>query len=226
MSATVHANGIEIAYRLEGRVTYALEGSIFVAGAVVQWLRDGLGVIASAEETQGLAEAADPAQQVTMVPAFTGMGAPYWDPECRGSVFGLTRNTGPAELARAALESVAFQTRDLLEAMQDDRSGAGVAAADGGGTMLRVDGGMAASDWTMQNLADQIGAPVDRPVVTETTALGAAWLAGWQAGLYSGMDDFSESWALDRRFEPQLSDTDRNRAYERWRDAVRRTLSP
>ena len=215
-----------IAYRLEGRVTYALEGSIFVAGAVVQWLRDGLGVIASAEETQGLAEAADPAQQVTMVPAFTGMGAPYWDPECRGSVFGLTRNTGPAELARAALESVAFQTRDLLEAMQDDRSGAGAAAADGGGTILRVDGGMAASDWTMQNLADQIGAPVDRPVVTETTALGAAWLAGWQAGLYSGMDDFSESWALDRRFEPQLSDTDRNRAYERWRDAVRRTLSP
>ncbi|MCR9152310.1 MAG: glycerol kinase GlpK [Rhodobacteraceae bacterium] len=202
-----------VAYRLDGQVTYALEGSIFIAGAVVQWLRDGLKMIRAAGETQGLAEAADPEQDVVLVPAFTGLGAPYWRPHCRGAVFGLTRNSGPAELARAALESVGFQTRDLMEAMCADWPG----AARG---VLRVDGGMTASDWTMQFLADILGAPVDRPRVTETTALGAAWLAGWKAGLCGGPEDFAASWALERRFEPAMPAADRDARYARWRRAV------
>ena len=206
-----------IAYQLDGRPTYALEGSIFIAGAVVQWLRDGLKIIRSAAETQPLAEAADPSQQVILVPAFTGLGAPYWRPDCRGAIFGLTRNSGPAELARAALESVGFQTRDLLEAMRADWT----AAAEG---ELRVDGGMTASDWTMQFLADILGAPVDRPVVRETTALGAAYLAGLQAGLCPAPADFSRSWALDRRFEPAMAQADRDEAYARWRRAVQATM--
>ncbi|MDE2792930.1 MAG: glycerol kinase GlpK [Paracoccaceae bacterium] len=214
-----------IAFQFDGRPTFALEGSIFVAGAVVQWLRDGLGIIRSPEETRALAEAADPGQEVTLVPAFTGMGAPYWDPDCRGSLFGLTRNTGPAELAKAALESVAFQTRDLFEAMKSDWSGPARAGPEEEDTVLRVDGGMTASDWAMQALADQLAAPVDRPRITETTALGAAWLAGHHAGLYGSALAFSESWALDRRFEPVLSEADRDRAYTRWRNAVERTLS-
>ncbi|MFT5616458.1 MAG: glycerol kinase, partial [Granulosicoccus sp.] len=164
-----------IAYQLDGKPTYALEGSIFVAGAVVQWLRDGLKIIREAHETQPLAETADPSQSVVLVPAFTGLGAPYWNAECRGAVFGLTRNSGPAELARAALESVGFQTRDLLEAMRDDWAGLGEES------VLRVDGGMSASNWAMQFLSDIIAAPVDRPDVLETTALGAAWLAGMHA---------------------------------------------
>ena len=206
-----------IAYQLGGKPTYALEGSIFIAGAVVQWLRDGLKIIRSAAETQPLAEAADPSQQVILVPAFTGLGAPYWRPDCRGAIFGLTRNSGPAELARAALESVGFQTRDLLEAMRADWT----AAAEG---VLRVDGGMTASDWTMQFLADILGAPVDRPVVRETTALGAAYLAGLQAGLCPAPADFSRSWALDRRFEPAMAQADRDEAYARWRRAVQATM--
>ncbi len=206
-----------IAYRLDGKVTYALEGSIFVAGAVVQWLRDGLGVIKDAAETQGLAERADPSQRVYIVPAFTGLGAPYWDAECRGAIYGLTRNTGPAELSKAALESVAFQTRDLMEAMRADWAGAGEA-------VLRVDGGMVASDWTMQVIADQLGAPVDRPVVAETTALGAAYLAGLAVGIYPKPEAFSKCWALDRRFEPMMPQAAREVAYAGWKDAVRRTL--
>jgi len=207
-----------IAYQLDGKPTYALEGSIFIAGAVVQWLRDGLGIIADAAETQKLAEQADPAQQVYLVPAFVGLGAPYWDAECRGAIHGLTRGTGPAEIARAALESVGYQTRDLLEAMQGDWPG----ASD---TILRVDGGMTASDWTMQFLADIIGAPVDRPRVLETTALGAAWLAGMRAGVYPGAAEFARGWALERRFEPALDAATRSAKYAGWRDAVRRTLS-
>ncbi|TVQ58061.1 MAG: glycerol kinase [Rhodobacteraceae bacterium] len=207
-----------IAYRLDGKVTYALEGSIFVAGAVVQWLRDGLKIIREASETQGLAEAADPNQHVYLVPAFTGLGAPYWDPDCRGAIFGITRGTGPAELARAALESVGYQTRDLLEAMVADYPGAG-------DVVLRVDGGLTASDWGMQFLADILGAPVDRPKVRETTALGAAWLAGMKAGVYPGAEAFAEAWALDRRFEPRLDVETRDTHYAGWRDAVRRTLS-
>ena len=207
-----------IAYRLGGRTTYALEGSIFVAGAVVQWLRDGLKIIRQAAETQPLAEAADPAQQVVMVPAFTGLGAPYWRPECRGAIFGLTRNSGPAELARAALESVGYQTRDLWQAMQADWPGAGQA-------VLRVDGGLAASDWSMQFLADILGAPVDRPRVTETTALGAAYLAGLQAGLCPEPAEFAGQWALDRRFEPLMDEAERARRYQGWQRAVRATIA-
>lgn len=207
-----------IAYQIDGVPTYALEGSIFVAGAVVQWLRDGLGIIDDAAQTQGLAERADPEQSVYLVPAFTGLGAPYWDADSRGAIFGLTRNTGPAELARAALESVAYQTRDLMEAMRADWQG-------GGETVLRVDGGMVVSDWTMQNLANQLGAPVDRPVVTETTALGAAYLAGLQAGICPPPEEFAKGWALEKRFGPELDEQVRNKGYEGWKDAVRRTLS-
>lgn len=207
-----------IAYRLGGRTSYALEGSIFVAGAAVQWLRDGLGIIATAADSGRLAAGADPGQQLYLVPAFTGLGAPYWDAEARGAVFGLTRNSGPAEFARAALEAVCYQTRDLLEAMRGDWRGAG-------DTVLRVDGGMVASDWTMQFLADILDAPVDRPTVLETTALGAAWLAGWQAGVWPDADGFAARWALDRRFEPAMEDDRRERLYAGWLDAVARTLS-
>ncbi|MFV0491821.1 MAG: glycerol kinase GlpK [Pseudorhodobacter sp.] len=207
-----------IAYRLDGKVTYALEGSIFIAGAVVQWLRDGLKIIDSAADTQQLAEAADQTQDVVLVPAFTGLGAPYWQPECRGAIFGLTRNSGAAELSRAALESVAYQTRDLLEAMRADWK------ADAQG-VLRVDGGMTASDWTMQFLADLLGASVDRPVVTETTALGAAYLAGYKAGIYPPPEEFSKAWALERRFEPVMPETERQAKYARWTNAVQATIS-
>ncbi len=207
-----------IAYRLDGQTTYALEGSIFIAGAVVQWLRDGLKIIREARETQPLADAADPTQDVVLVPAFTGLGAPYWRPDCRGAVYGLTRNSGPAELARAALESVGYQTRDLLEAMRSDWG----AAADG---ILRVDGGMTASDWAMQFLSDILGAPVDRPVVTETTALGAAYLAGLQAGIYPQPDEFQKSWALERRFTPAMDPATRDAKYARWGRAVAATMA-
>lgn len=207
-----------IAYQLNGQPTYALEGSIFIAGAVVQWLRDGLGIIDDARETQSLAEAADPEQSVVIVPAFTGLGAPYWDAQCRGAIYGLTRNSGPKELAKAALQSVAFQTRDLMEAMRKDWDW-------GTDTILRVDGGMTASDWTMQYLADQLNAPVDRPEVTETTAKGAAYLAGLAIGLYPGLDEFKNTWQLEKRFVPSLNDKSRNRDYAQWTDAVRRTLS-
>lgn len=206
-----------IAYQLNGKPTYALEGSIFIAGAVVQWLRDGLKIIREARETQPLADAADPTQDVVLVPAFTGLGAPYWRPDCRGAIFGMTRNSGPAELARAALESVGYQTRDLLQAMRADWG----AAADG---VLRVDGGMTASDWTMQFLSDIIGAPVDRPKVTETTALGAAFLAGMQAGICGGPDEFARNWALDRRFEPAMDALTRDAKYARWGRAVAATM--
>ena len=202
-----------IAYQLDGKRTYALEGSIFIAGAVVQWLRDGLQIIRDAKQTQPLAESADESQELTLVPAFTGLGAPYWNAECRGAVFGLTRNSGPAEFARAALESVGFQTRDLLEAMHADWSGAD-------DTALRVDGGMSASDWAMQFLADITDAPVDRPEVLETTAMGAAWLAGQRAGIYPGMEEFAKGWKLERTFEPKMDDTMRDRRYEAWKRAV------
>ena len=208
-----------IAYQLDGKTTYALEGSIFIAGAAVQWLRDGLGIIKSAEETGTLAGTADENQNVIMVPAFTGLGAPWWDAQARGAIYGITRNTGPAELARAALEAVCYQTRDLLEAMQKDWQGQGAE------TVLRVDGGMVASDWTMQFLADMLAAPVDRPQVLETTALGAAYLAGMQTGFYPAPDDFAKDWRLEKRFEPTMDDTTRSTKYAAWQDAVQRTLS-
>lgn len=209
-----------IAYQLDGKPTYALEGSIFIAGAVVQWLRDGLKIIREASETQPLAEKADDTQSVVLVPAFTGLGAPYWNPECRGAIFGLTRNSGPNELARAALESVGYQTRDLLDAMREDWVTDQSAAP-----VLRVDGGMSASDWAMQFLADIIGAPVDRPEVLETTALGVAWLAGMKAGAMPGQQEFAKQWALQRQFTPQMQTEKREQKYADWQRAVAATLS-
>lgn len=208
-----------IAYRLDGKTTYALEGAIFVAGAAVQWLRDGLGIILKAEETGRLATEADPEQEVYLVPAFVGLGAPWWDAEARGALFGLSRNTGPAELARAALESVAYQTRDLLDAMHKDWK------RTDSRTVLRVDGGMVASDWAMQRLADLLDAPVDRPTILETTAVGAAWLAGSKAGVWPDAEGFAAAWSLDRRFLPDMDKTTRRKKLHGWRDAVRRTLS-
>ncbi|WP_170405874.1 glycerol kinase GlpK [Ruegeria arenilitoris] len=207
-----------IAYQLDGQRTYALEGSIFIAGAAVQWLRDALQIIDSAPQSGELAAQSDPNQHVVLVPAFTGLGAPYWKPDCRGAMFGLTRNSGRAEIARATLESIAFQTRDLWHAMQGDWG----ADAD---VILRVDGGMSASDWAMQGLSDILGAPVDRPVMQETTALGAAWLAGMKAGVYPDQAGFAETWALDQRFEPILPEADREAAYARWQRAVRATMA-
>jgi glycerol kinase len=209
-----------IAYQLEGKRTYALEGAIFIAGAAVQWLRDGLKIIAKASEADGLAARADPAEQVYLVPAFVGLGAPYWDPQARAAIFGLTRNCGAAELARAALEAVGYQTRDLLEAMQADWPMAAEAA-----TVLRVDGGMTASEPTMQFLADILASPVDRPAVMETTALGAAYLAGRTAGLCPDLDGFAAQWRLDHRFQPRMDAAMRERKYSGWKDAVRRTLT-
>jgi glycerol kinase len=209
-----------IAYQFKGRRTYALEGSIFVAGASVQWLRDGLSLIKSADETGPMAEAADPSQEVYLVPAFVGLGAPYWNPDVRGALFGLTRNTGPRELARAALESVCYQTADLLEAMRSDWPDAAATK-----TVLRVDGGMVASDWTMQRLADLIDAPVDRPEIKETTALGAAYLAGLAAGIVPDLDRFADHWRLEHRFEPVMDGDFRARKLQGWRDAVRRLLA-
>jgi glycerol kinase len=207
-----------IAYRLDGETTYALEGSIFIAGAAVQWLRDGLGMIKQASDSGALAEKADPTQDVYLVPAFTGLGAPHWDANARGALYGMTRNTGPAEFARAALEAVCYQTRDLLEAMHKDWK-------NGSNTVLRVDGGMVASDWTMQRLADLLDAPVDRPTILETTALGAAWLAGSRAGVWPDRHAFAKAWARDRRFEPEMDEKVRATKLKGWRNAVKRTLS-
>ena len=209
-----------IAYQFGGERHYALEGSIFIAGAAVQWLRDGLGIIERASQSGPLAANADPGQQVYLVPAFTGLGAPHWDANARGAMFGLTRNTGPREFARAALEAVCFQTLDLLEAMRADWP-----EAEGAGTVLRVDGGMVASDWTMQRLADILSAPVDRPEVLETTALGAAYLAGLDVGLLPEPAQFGDRWRLERRFTPTLAAEPRRALVAGWRDAVRRTLS-
>ena len=207
-----------IAYQFDGRPTYALEGSIFIAGAAVQWLRDGIGIINEASQTENMAALADVTQSLYLVPAFTGLGAPYWDSECRGSIFGLTRNSGPNEISKAALQSVGYQTRDLLLAMQGDVSGTNTA-------VLRVDGGMTASNYTMQFLADILDVPVDRPEVLETTALGVAWLAGSKSGVYPNQDTFAKKWALERRFEAQMSGRERDTLYDGWRDAVQRTLS-
>ncbi len=206
-----------VAYRLDGVTTYALEGAIFVAGASVTWLRDSLQVIKDSADSGPLAARADPQQDVYLVPAFVGLGAPWWDANARGAIFGLTRNTGPAELARAALEAVSYQTRDLLDAMRRDWKG----ARD---TVLRVDGGMVGSDFAMQFLADILDSPVDRPTILETTALGAAWLAGWKAGVWPDQTGFSERWALDRQFNPRMNAETRRRKLKGWRDAVKRTL--
>ena len=209
-----------IAYQLDGKRTYALEGAIFIAGAAVQWLRDGLKIIAKSSDAGALAAKADPAEDVYLVPAFVGLGAPYWDAQCRGAIFGLTRNSGAPEIARAALQAVGFQTRDLIEAMHADWP-----ASRRAKIVLRVDGGMTASDESMQFLADILAAPVDRPVVMETTALGAAYLAGRAAGLCPDLDGFAAQWQRDRRFEPKMEAATRENKYAGWKDAVRRTLT-
>jgi glycerol kinase len=207
-----------IAYQLGGERTYALEGAIFIAGAAVQWLRDPLKMIAAAPDVNALAAAANPSEQVYLVPAFVGLGAPWWDANARGAVYGLTRNAGVSELARAALEAVGYQTRELLDAMRADWPAAG-------DTVLRVDGGMAASDFTLQFLADILDAPVDRPAVMETTAVGAAYLAGLAASVCPDLATFAAQWTCERRFNPQMDDATRERKWAGWRDAVRRTLS-
>jgi glycerol kinase len=209
-----------IAYQIEGRRTYALEGAIFVAGAAVQWLRDGLKVIATAPEVGALAMQADPDEQVYVVPAFVGLGAPWWNSSARGAIFGLTRKSGAAELARAVLESVGYQTRDLLEAMRADWPSS--YASD---TVLRVDGGMTASDVSLQFLADILDAPVDRPLVLETTALGAAYLAGRAVGVSPDLEEFAAQWRRERRFEPNMDAALRARKWAGWQDAIRRTLT-
>ena len=207
-----------IAYQLDGKTTYALEGSIFIAGAAVQWLRDGLGIIESAKQSGELAAQADDNQQVYMIPAFTGLGAPWWDADARGALIGLTRGTGPAEISRAALESVCYQTLDLLKAMQADWQ-------QSGDTVLRVDGGMVASDWTMQRLADILQSPVDRPIIAETTALGAAWLAGSRAGIWPDQQGFAASWQLDKNYAPQMPPSERDCKVAGWDNAVKRVLT-
>jgi len=206
-----------LAYRLKGKPTYAIEGSIFVAGAAVQWLRDGLKLIAAAGDSQALAASIEGNHGVYLVPAFTGLGAPYWDPAARGALFGLTRDTGIAEIVRSALEAVCYQTRDLMAAM----------AADGGTQLkaLRVDGGMVRNDWVMQFLADILDLPVERPVVTETTALGAAYLAGLQAGLFKSTEDIAKRWQRDRLFEPRMQADQREALYAGWKAAVARVRS-
>jgi len=208
-----------VAYKLKGKITYALEGSIFVAGAAVQWLRDELGIITTAAEIGPLAASADPSQSIYVVPAFVGLGAPYWDPDARGAIFGLTRNTGRAELARATLESVAFQTHDLVAAMKNDWTDHAESSR------IRVDGGMAASDWTMQRVADIIGLPVERPSLVETTALGVAWLAGSHSGVWPDATEFGNAWACKGIFTPSLSEESREAKIRGWHDAVSRTLS-
>ena len=207
-----------IAYRLDGKVTYALEGSIFIAGAAVQWLRDGLKILSAAPAVNAMAEASDPEQPIIMVPAFVGLGAPYWDSDARGAIYGLGRNTGPNEFARAALEAVSFQTRDLIEAMRGDWAGLE-------NLSLRVDGGMAASDWTMQRLADICQCQVQRPVSLETTALGAAYLAGLQAGVMPPPSERVAQWQSSASFDVKTDQSMADADYARWTDAVQRTLS-
>jgi len=206
-----------VAWRLDGRVTYALEGSIFSAGSAVDWLRDGPGIVEEVARIDELAAAAREESEAVLVPAFTGLGAPHWDPDARGALLGLTRDTGRAEIARATLEAVGFQTLDLLEAMERD---AGLLPG-----VLRVDGGLSRSDLAMSFLADVLDVPVERPAVSETTALGAACLAGLAAGVYADLEELEGRWSLDRRWEPSMSEEERTTRVERWRTAVRRVLT-
>lgn len=202
-----------MAYRLNGKPTYAVEGSIFVAGAAMQWLRDGLGLIRNAGESLALAEQVGVNNPVYLVPAFTGLGAPHWDPHARGAIMGLTRDTGIAEIVTAGLQSVCYQTKDLVRAIQNDGARLGT---------LRVDGGMAVNDWVMQFLADILNVTVDRPRITETTALGAAYLAGLQTGVWSGLDDIARLWQCERQFQPDMRPAVRETLYDGWLDAVER----
>ncbi|MGF1477352.1 MAG: glycerol kinase GlpK [Geminicoccaceae bacterium] len=207
-----------IAWRLGGQTTYALEGSIFVAGAAVQWLRDALNLVDHAAETEAIARSVDNCGGLYLVPAFTGLGAPHWDPDARGALIGLTRDSGRAQVVRATLESVGYQTADLMTAMAADTRGAGIKET---GT-LRVDGGMVANDWVCQFLADILDVPVERPEVIETTALGAAYLAGLEVGLFASQDDIAQQWRLEKRFEPTMPKDERRRLMAGWSRAVER----
>jgi glycerol kinase len=202
-----------VAYRIDGKVTYGLEGSIFIAGAAVQWLRDGLKIIDDAAETEKIAAANPDSHGVYLVPAFTGLGAPYWDANARGAIFGLTRDSGIEDIVTATLQSVCFQTKDLLAAMGND----GIAPDS-----IRVDGGMVANDWLSQCLSDISRIAVERPLVTETTALGAAYLAGLQVGLFGSLDELSHQWQQERRFEPEMAERLSLNLYVGWLDAVER----
>lgn len=206
-----------VAYRINGKTTYALEGSIFVAGAAVQWLRDGLQLFAQASDTEALARQTRAGHSVYLVPAFTGLGAPHWDPKARGAIFGLTRDTGIAEIVAAGLQAVCYQTRDLQRCMVDD-----MGAASG---TLRVDGGMVSNAWLVQFLADMLDVQVDRPAVLETTALGAAFMAGLQFGWYSSLEEIAELWRCERSFTPSMMETEREHLYQGWLDAVERVKS-
>ena len=209
-----------VAYRIGGKTTYALEGSIFMAGAIVQWLRDEMKLVDSSAESEEMAREANHSSQAVLVPAFTGLGAPYWEPDVRAALFGMTRDTGAKEVVRAALESVSFQTRDLMDAMGADMTAAGLTSPQA----LRVDGGMVANNWFMQNLTDIIGRPVERPEVTETTALGAAYLAGMQVGFYGDMEDVAQHWRRERGFEPEMAESERAERYGRWQASVKRVI--
>ncbi len=202
-----------VGYRINGKVTYGLEGSIFIAGAAVQWLRDGLKLIKDAAETESIADANPDAHGVYLVPAFTGLGAPYWDANARGALIGLTRDTGIEDIVTATLQSVCFQTRDLIGAMASD-------GVDPG--LIRVDGGMVVNDWVTQRLSDILQVPVDRPVVTETTALGAAYLAGLQVGIFESLDDLASHWQRERRFQPKMAEAEADDLYSGWLEAVSR----
>jgi glycerol kinase len=206
-----------IGWGLGGKVTYCLEGSVFVAGAVVQWLRDGLGIIKSSAEVEALASSVPDSDGVYFVPALVGLGAPHWDSFARGTILGITRGTTAAHIARAAVESIAYQTRDLAEAMQRD---AGVPLAD-----LKVDGGASVNNRLMQSQADVLGVSVRRPVVAETTALGAAYLAGLAVGYWADTADVARNWALDRQFQPAMEAGRRESSYRRWQEAVRRSMN-
>ena len=206
-----------VAYRLGGKTTYAMEGSIFVAGAAVQWLRDGLKLFKEAAETEALAKQTRDGHSVYLVPAFTGLGAPHWDPKARGAILGLTRDTGIAEIVAAGLQAVCYQTRDLQVCMSDDM---GVPP----GT-LRVDGGMAANSWLVQFLADMLGVQVDRPTVLETTALGAAYMAGLRFGWYRDLEEIAELWRCEKSFIPSMPEVERERLYRGWLEAVERVKS-
>jgi len=209
-----------VAYRLDGECTYALEGSIFMAGATMQWLRDQMGMFEDAAETEAIAQAADPDSGVYLVPAFTGLGAPHWDADARGALVGLTRGVGKPEIVRAGLEAVAFQTQDLMTAISADMQLADLGAP----ARLRVDGGMVANNWFLQFLADILDMPVDRARINETTALGAAYLAGLEAGVYVSLLDIEQQWQADATFEPQMSDDERSRRCDGWQQAVKRVL--
>ena len=216
-SKTTYLLLTSFAYKIKGNLVYAFEGSILVAGAAVQWLRDGLKLIQQAGDTEALARSIAGTNGVYLVPAFTGLGAPDWDPTARGAILGLTRDTGIAEIVRSALEAVCYQTRDLMTAMASD---AGSIAS-----RLRVDGGMVRNDWVMQFLADILNVPVERPVVTETTALGAAMCAGLGVGLFSSTDEVAQNWQSDRVFRPMMKDEPREQLYAGWRAAVKRVQS-